>query len=335
MIKYLKLLRLWFKEYFSVCPRLPKRYRENDRLFWVTGHRGSPVREIENTIESFDTALREGANSLEMDLSLTKDHKVILWHDWDPNNHKSLLREAGFEPWVKYKPHPPPIGSDFRKPVSQLTLEEFRNNFDYKERYGHPHAVKAEIPTLEEFFKWCSEDKRLQMVFFDIKTPPEEKHLAPVILKILKEHITDYKPKFNFVIETFDKEVFLTMKSAFPEFKYSLDVEPPAGFIIDPRIHSAVRTAIKYKIEYAIAFRPHKVTIANWTTLRRIVKHDIKYRIKYNELNNAHCVEYIIGATINKRKELKCLVKMGVGGIQTDFPGRLRRIAERYKKVLE
>ena len=35
--------------------------------FWVIGHRGSPEREVENTIESFERALVDGANGLELD----------------------------------------------------------------------------------------------------------------------------------------------------------------------------------------------------------------------------------------------------------------------------
>lgn len=331
----LKLLNLWFKEYFSPCPPVRKKFREDDKLFIIAGHRGSPVKEIENTIPSFELALQEGANALEIDVSITKDGHAVLWHDWDPNGAASLLREAGFEPWVKYKPHPPAIGSKHRKKINELNLEDFRENFDYKERYGVSHPAKAEIPLLEDFFKWSIDKKNIKVVFVDVKAPPEDSKFAILILKILKEYIDKYSPSYEVVVETFELSVFLEMKKHYPHFRYSLDVEPPPGFILDPKKYSAVRTAIENNIEYAIAFRPRKITIANWTTFRRIIRSDVKLRFIHNQNGNGTNVERLIGCTINKPGELKCCVKMGIGGIQTDFPERLRKIAERYKRKLD
>ncbi|HSR18535.1 MAG TPA: hypothetical protein VLM39_10645, partial [Ignavibacteriaceae bacterium] len=37
------------------------------------------------------------------------------------------------------------------------------------------------------------------------------------------------------------------------------------------------------------------------------------------------------GCTVNKRKELRCLFRLGINGIQTDYPQRLKRIAEGRK----
>lgn len=335
MINKINLLKLWFKEYFSICPRVLKKYRDDDKLFIIAGHRGSPVKEIENTIQSYQQALNDGANALEIDVCITKDSHVVLWHDWDPNSHKAILREAGFEPWVKFKPHPPNIGSPFRKKIIEINLKDFLDNFDYKKRYGESKPANAEIPLLEDFFKWASDKKELKLVFVDIKTPAEDAHTAPSILKILKDLIEKYKPQYEIVVETFELSVFREMKKHYPKFKYSLDVEPPAGFILDPREYSAVKTAMENNIEYAVAFRPHKITIANWTTFRRIIRHDVKLRYKHNGNGGKVSVDRLIGCTINKTKELKCCVKMGIGGIQTDFPERLRRIAERYKKRLE
>ena len=116
----IKLIKSWITEYFSKC-NLKKTYEDNDELFLIAGHRGSPVFEPENTFSSFEKAVNDGANSLEVDMCLTKDMEVVLWHDWDPDSTKALLREGGFEPFVKYKPHPPSLGSKYRKKISELT----------------------------------------------------------------------------------------------------------------------------------------------------------------------------------------------------------------------
>lgn len=51
--------------------------------FRIYGHRGSPRRFIENTAESFEEALRAGADGFETDLRLLSDGTAILFHDDD------------------------------------------------------------------------------------------------------------------------------------------------------------------------------------------------------------------------------------------------------------
>lgn len=47
----------------------------------VFGHRGSPKRFPENTLASFDEALRSGADGFETDLRLLSDRTAVLYHD--------------------------------------------------------------------------------------------------------------------------------------------------------------------------------------------------------------------------------------------------------------
>jgi len=91
----LKYVLIWIKELFKFCP-CRKANIERDHLFLGCGHRGSPVNEPEITIPSLERALREGANSLEVDICATKDKEVILWHDWNPDELVALIRENGF-----------------------------------------------------------------------------------------------------------------------------------------------------------------------------------------------------------------------------------------------
>lgn len=49
--------------------------------FLIFGHRGSPRRFPENTLASFDEALRGGADGFETDLRLLSDRTAVLYHD--------------------------------------------------------------------------------------------------------------------------------------------------------------------------------------------------------------------------------------------------------------
>ncbi len=49
--------------------------------FLIFGHRGSPTRFPENTLPSFEEALRAGADGFETDLRLLSDRTAVLYHD--------------------------------------------------------------------------------------------------------------------------------------------------------------------------------------------------------------------------------------------------------------
>ena len=51
--------------------------------FLIIGHRGSPYKERENTVASFEAALAAGADGFETDLRLLADGNAVLFHDDD------------------------------------------------------------------------------------------------------------------------------------------------------------------------------------------------------------------------------------------------------------
>ena len=52
-----------------------------NNFFSLIGHRGASGYEDENTIKSYELAVQQGADYIEMDLQLTKDNKLICMHD--------------------------------------------------------------------------------------------------------------------------------------------------------------------------------------------------------------------------------------------------------------
>ncbi len=329
-----RLIKRWFEEYFSKC-ELKRTFEENDKLFLIIGHRGSPTLEAENTFASFERAIVDGANSLEVDLCLTKDNEVVLWHDWNPDSTISLIREGGFEPFVRFKPHPPRLGSKYRKKINQLNINEFRENYTYKERHAEAQVIYPVKPKLSEFFEWGIEQNKIKYLFLDIKTPEEEKNYAIPIIEEIRRLIKKFAPTFKIVIETAQRAVFKLLKERYPDLSLSYDIEPPAGIILLPRQYSAVKKAIKYGNKVAIDLRPRKITIANWTTYRRILRYEARLRSLFNKRHPERKIDVLIAATVNKSEEMECLVKLGVGGIQTDVPHHLKEIALKYGRRLE
>lgn len=323
------LLRVWLRELFRFCP-ISKLKVDRENLFLVCGHRGSPVNEPENTIPSFERALREGVNSLETDLCVTKDKEVILWHDWNPDELVALIRQSGIEPEVAYKPDFPAPFSGFRIKTSELDLEDFRKHFNYIKK-GESYPSNSHIPTFREFLDWIKDKAQIKFVFLDIKVPKDEKDLILVILDQLETFTKEFSLTTKFIIETFYPEVLEVAKNKYPNLIYSLDVEIPPGFVFLPRIHSTIKVAEKNQNEVAIIMRPRQITIANWITFRRVIWYDVRKRLRLNKRQNTSKIDFLIGCTINDKREMECLIKSGINGMQTDYPRRLTNLVKLYK----
>ncbi|HEX3577176.1 MAG TPA: glycerophosphodiester phosphodiesterase [Thermoanaerobaculia bacterium] len=71
--------------------------------FLVFGHRGSPRRFPENTVASFEEALRAGADGFETDLRLLSDNTAVLFHDDEWREAEIETLAADWIPQVGYE----------------------------------------------------------------------------------------------------------------------------------------------------------------------------------------------------------------------------------------
>ncbi|MBN6186111.1 glycerophosphodiester phosphodiesterase [Aneurinibacillus sp. BA2021] len=53
-----------------------------NNMFLIYAHRGSSIVCPENTLTAFSRAVQDGANGIELDVQLTKDRHVVVFHDW-------------------------------------------------------------------------------------------------------------------------------------------------------------------------------------------------------------------------------------------------------------
>lgn len=91
----------------------------------IWGHRGAYSSAPENTLAGFQIAVQMGADGVELDIQLTRDHEIVVIHD------ETVDRTSNGQGWVK----------DF-------TLSEIRKlNFNKK---GLTEPLFMEVPTLAE-----------------------------------------------------------------------------------------------------------------------------------------------------------------------------------------
>lgn len=320
-------------EFFRGCPDASGRPR--DEMF-VIAHHGFTSLFPENTVQSCREAVKRGADSLEIDLCITSDGEVILWHDFDPDDVVSLARQVGKPSGMAFYPDVPPLDSPWRRPTSELTLAEFREHYGYKcgkDKADHrveeiAHGLRdLAIPTLDEFLESNVMDG-IRLLCFDVKLPAGAAHLGPA----LTDRIHAALPKrrnYQVVIMVPSFNVLKAMKNHSDTRGFGLtftwDVEFPAGPVFNPLLFSAIDHAVNPTLHNSAASVGRPVGFFfPWKTYKRTLGHDIG---RWNEVNSnpglhngGTRIDHLIAWTVNDEEELCCLVNMKLSGIITDEP---------------
>ena len=128
----------------------------------VYAHRGACFELPDNTLPSFELALKLGAHALETDAHMTRDGHVVLSHD--PSGAKT----AGID-----------------RPISALSLEELRL-WDVGTKYvpRRPGVFRSNeryrIPTLEEALATFPD------TFFNVDAKQTEPDMIPALLRVIR-----------------------------------------------------------------------------------------------------------------------------------------------------
>jgi hypothetical protein len=126
-------------------------------------------------------------------------------------------------------------------------------------------------------------------------------------------------------------EVFEVTKAVVPAAMRSFDVEIPAGFLPDRSQLSAVAWARASGNGWASIGRP-LFTIGGWWIYSTTVQDDLEQIREACRTTQPLVPEYYVCWTINRTREMRYLMRLGVSGILTDFPGRLRRLLNRKRR---
>ena len=120
----------------------------------ITGHRGIPALDDENTLESMLKAIEVGADAVEYDVYITKDGHVVLMHDDTTTRTTGVARK-----------------------IEEMTLAEVREL--------RTLGKQRQIPTMDEVL---TEVKKYPHVvnFIEIKSPKPE--IVPAIKALLDQH---------------------------------------------------------------------------------------------------------------------------------------------------
>jgi glycerophosphoryl diester phosphodiesterase len=276
----------------SSSPTAPKRPG-----FDKQGHRGCRGLMPENTTAAMIRALDLGVTTLEMDVVITKDKKVVLSHDqW-------------FSEEITTKPDGSFMGvrEERKFNIYWMTYEQVKT-FDVglkpHPRFPKQEKIKAVKPLLSEVIdsvKQYMTVRRQPMPFYNIETKlqpefdevfhPKPEEFVELIMAVIKEKgIED-----QVIIQSFDFRTLQYLHQKYPHIRTAMLIED-----FDQR-------TFKEQLD-ALGFKPSIYSPAYQKVNERLVKTCHKQKIQ------------IIPWTVNTKEEINSLKKMGVDGIISDYP---------------
>jgi glycerophosphoryl diester phosphodiesterase len=293
--------------------------------FDLQGHRGARGLAPENTIAAFTRALEIGVTTLETDLAVSKDGVLVISHD--PALNPALTRDATGA-WL---PATGPL-------VNSLTVAELKKydvgRLDPKSRYGQqwteqkPHDGER-IPTLAELFDLVH-DKGKDKVRFNLEfklkpdapnETPDPKRFAELVVHAVREA----KVTSRVTLQSFDWRPLRAVKQIAPDIATAcLSIESPnMDNIQRGRTGPSPWTAGLDLATYdgSLAKLVNAAGCSTWSPFWRNVTPALLAEAKHLGLK-------VIPWTINDPAEMERQIGMGVDGIITDYPDRLRKVMQ-------
>lgn len=322
--------------------------------FLLFGHAGSPLTNCENTMAAFTTAVYAGANALELDLSVTQDNVVVVWHDWDPNDAQALARQAGGEGYL-CRPWVPDKGDTWRRTVPQLLLADFLVHYGYTEvPFTQAEECKAAcsdqackdacvprtadiVPTFEQFVAKFAVLPQVQHVFLDTKMPQgSDPAFTNTFMTQAWGILTQYGGEAlaqKCLWSSPYPDVHATMRAWFsanhPEMlpRTVFDSQIPPGVVTSPLQYSSMDVAVPEGNCFGGLGKP-VITLDGWSIFMEIIRHDLWRRALNNIQPNMYCGgSHLIIWTINDPTQLQEVINQyPVDGLLTDCIDVARRI---------
>jgi glycerophosphoryl diester phosphodiesterase len=277
--------------------------------FDLQGHRGARGLMPENTIPAFITALDSGVTTVELDLAITKDKKIIVSH----------------EPWMSAAICFQPDGSTIRE-KEEKKFNIYKMNYDEvanydcgskgNEKFPEQKKLKTSKPLLTDVIAAIEEHIRSYTQYevdynIEIKSEPQgdnKFHPTPAEFSDMVYSLLDqYLPLERIVIQSFDFRVLKYWHEKYPQVRLAALVE---------NTKSAEANLQDLGFKPAI-YSPDFKTISA-ETVKALQKQKIR----------------VIPWTVNEIDDMKRMKEMGIDGFITDYPDRAGKVGLGIRRKL-
>ncbi|MGC4103111.1 glycerophosphodiester phosphodiesterase family protein [Ferruginibacter sp.] len=281
----------------STAPATTAAKMNTPASFDKQGHRGCRGLMPENTIPAMLKALDLGVNTLEMDISFSKDKKPFLSHEPFFNHDITTKPDGGF------------IDAKDEKKYNMFTMDydsivKYDVGMKPNPRFMQQQKIKAVKPLLADVFeavKTYMMTRRRPFPYFNIETkttPATDNiyHPAPAeFVELLMQVIKEKGMEDLVIIQSFDFRTLQYLHQHYPAIKTAMLIEDFDKRSLDEQLKALGFTPTIYSPAYVLA------------TAATIQKcHELHMQI--------------IPWTVNDKAKIDELKTMGVDGIISDYP---------------
>ena len=267
----------------------------------IEGHRGARGYVPENTIPSFIKALEQGADTLELDVVISQDNKIVVSH----------------EPWFSHLISTKPDGN-------LITADKEKDFNIYKMKYAEvkkfdvgnignkdfPQQTKMKVykPLLGDVFKEINKyakRKKLKAVRFNVEiksNPLWDNIFTPtpeVMAKMVYQEILKHKMQNNVIVQSFDVRQLQELRK--------MPIKLPLALLVGNK--DGIEKNIEKLGFIPDTYSPHFSLVD-------------EAMISYCQKNNMKIVPW----TVNEIADLEKMKKFKLDGIITDYPDRAIQI---------
>lgn len=274
---------------------------QTGKLVSIEGHRGARGHLPENTIPSFIKAIELGADTLELDVVISKDLKVVVSH----------------EPWFSYFISTGPGGEAITREnekqhnIYAMTYEEVKK-YDVGSRgnvqFPQQVPMKVHKPLLSEVFVAIdryTKSKKLPLVRYNIEIksnaqgdgvshPDTARFVSLVMAEIVKYRMSDRSK-----VQSFDVRPLQEIKKRWPKQELALLV--------------GTKEPIETSIE-RLGFKPDSFSPHFSLVDQSVVDYCVANKIK------------LVPWTVNEIADLEKMKQFPIDGIITDYPDRAVKV---------
>jgi glycerophosphoryl diester phosphodiesterase len=294
--------------------------------FDLEGHRGARGLAPENTLVAFARALGLGVTTLEMDLAVTRDGVVVVSHD--PALNPDITRG----PDGRWLESPTPR-------ILELTHADLRRYDVGRLRPGSPYATQypdqvpadgTRIPTLREVYDLARRAGNDEVRFnVETKIDPGRPELTPppaVFVKAVLDVVRSAKGTDRTMVQSFDWRTLRLVQEAAPGIEtVCLTTEELGGGQLERGKPGASAWLGGLDADEHGGSAPRLAAAAKcrvWSPRFR--------DLSAESLAEAHRLGLrVVPWTANETADMKALIELGVDGIISDRPDRLREVMRR------
>lgn len=303
------------------------------QIFDAEAHRGGRDARPENTLFAFAYALELGVTTLEMDMQMTKDGRIVISHD--PFMNPSLAKGPDGR-YVKAGKHD--IRTMTLAEIRQFDLGEMNPAAgDYYEDHGKTQLAcpGAKMPTLEEVFA-LARDYGDDKVLFNLETKtypdptlPAAKNSPDPAVFVNKAYkiIKKYRLEERVMLQSFDWRTLQVMKKLDPAITLiALACDQTARGCGRLRGRPGASGASPWLAGLDIdTFKGNYVPAAKAAGADAVSPY--WEELSHKLVCEAHALGMkVVPWTVNQRDKMSMLIDMGVDGLITDKPWLLREL---------